>query len=899
MSINQSEFTMTERVDVDALHYIISNYDTDLSMYQNEFADSPEVQRERVGDLIPTLKKLMKKAGSTGVWECKYKKPNKIGWAEPIQCSLANIYRPLRNALVRNICDDLDMVNCVPRVLEGICIEEGIECPMLTEYNKNRDAILRKLIKKTKTNRDKVKRIFISLINGGKFLSWCKANKYQGHDEFVEQFAREMKTIQLELWDLHKEHHKWITRKQSTKKLSSHLVKYNNEKGSLIAFLTEDKTADIMACIQRCVEDENFSISTYMKDGFYVRKNKNREINRQFIDAIEESVMDEFPNYNIKLKVKPMTEFLVLPDKLDTLVIPDEKMRLFDVRWLGSKNTSYAHQKQYVEKFYASVRRPKHHFVYRSIDEDGEVIQIKIEKHDIKPVLQKLQCIGSDGKKTNFMAKWSMDCKMREYEMACYIPYNPEEDSDEVINPKFLNTFMGFNPVCTQEVFKNEKDHFTVENATKAFDDWKDVLYNMCGCDHLIFDYVLDWFASLIQTPRKRSTICPVFVGPKGCGKTWFYQVIEILIGKDNCFSTTNPDDLFGNHATGLFDILVLNINEMDAKDTRKYANQMKGIIDDTRTKNEKFMPMERKKLVFWAFATCNSLNFLYIDAGSGVRRWMPTMATDKYCINDAENPTQMKQFWKFMHQQKRNPYFIRCIYRFLMDRQVRRILNDAPKSEMYKNMISMQKPNIALLMQAFVESDVSSDCYYTKFATKLSNHQCNCIGVEKNSYFIANDELNKLGIIYGDTHGETKTIATAKQIKFQLKDKQFPHMSDRRVAINNKRKFGIVFHPEKIMQHLEKRHWASEEIKSQLEYDSDDEEMMNLIPAAPKAECRDKDMEALRRENEELKKRLKELEKLQRINKEMDIKVKNQEDSIMIGNRNIKIKKNIYGVKV
>jgi hypothetical protein len=112
--------------------------------------------------------------------------------------SLQGFSKKIRETLGYGIYHDIDMVNCHPVILIGICKDLNYQGSMtkLEYYTNNREDVLRSIIEHTECSRADAKILMLSLLYGGKASTWKKElGTNVPLPPFVVQYARELDTI--------------------------------------------------------------------------------------------------------------------------------------------------------------------------------------------------------------------------------------------------------------------------------------------------------------------------------------------------------------------------------------------------------------------------------------------------------------------------------------------------------------------------------------------------------------------------------------------------------------------------------------------------------------------------------------------------------------------------------
>ncbi len=100
----------------------------------------------------------------------------------------------IKSALCKDAYVDLDMVNAHPTFLEQILKDKGLECPILSNLNENRDKFFKKMEKKGLC-RDYCKILIMKLFYNGKVKTFCNEYNLKEEDipEFIHGLDKELK----------------------------------------------------------------------------------------------------------------------------------------------------------------------------------------------------------------------------------------------------------------------------------------------------------------------------------------------------------------------------------------------------------------------------------------------------------------------------------------------------------------------------------------------------------------------------------------------------------------------------------------------------------------------------------------------------------------------------------
>lgn len=228
---------------------------------------------------------------------------------------LFSIRREIRHTLARNEFEDIDIDNCHPVMLEQILINNNFKCPNLSDYIKNRNDwfdIVRKTFKIEKlVNGDKnlmkdiPKNLFIRILFGGGFNSWCKDYKIDENIKIpkkVKEFIEEVKVII-----------KFIASKNpllveavQKRKQEQGKVDYNLD-GSVCSFYLQEKECMILEEVFRYCKENNYiknNNCVLCADGLMISKKLYKV---ELLEELKQLIKNEF-KVDVNFSNKPMDQ---------------------------------------------------------------------------------------------------------------------------------------------------------------------------------------------------------------------------------------------------------------------------------------------------------------------------------------------------------------------------------------------------------------------------------------------------------------------------------------------------------------------------------------------------------------------------------------------------------------
>ena len=313
MSLNISETTFYEKINIKKLNYILNNcskyeaiiteQEKDMRRTDKNYNAYAVFQKIKENVFIPNelrdtdfaYLKITYKKGA---------KSNNIGrW----YCNKGIGLQPLCVSVRHSICDglwtDIDQVNSHPTILKNFIDRLNLKSPLLNECLEDREAFLAKVMKEEKCNRSTAKTLVIATINGKKYKS-----------KTLVKLADELEPIINHIINLDE---------------------YKDIKDFVVETYKDDKniSGKIISRILQVIEND--LLETYVD--FFTDKGLIKEYNDGYEVALifdglqlrmDERIDDELLNecrkysmektgYDIELKVKPFDSQLNFPENLE------------------------------------------------------------------------------------------------------------------------------------------------------------------------------------------------------------------------------------------------------------------------------------------------------------------------------------------------------------------------------------------------------------------------------------------------------------------------------------------------------------------------------------------------------------------------------------------------------
>ena len=444
--------------------------------------------------------------------------------------SLQMFSREIRNALGCDYYFDLDMHNAHPSILLKMCKDRNWVCDKLEFYVNNRQDVLDEVSKHYNTSNSGAKQIMNTMMYLGGIPLAVTETEY----DFLDLYRQEMFKIAENVKHAFSDHYKLVSKKKET----------NREKmSSCLSYVITTEEHKILMCINNYLESKGRNVDVLIYDGCLVRKLPNEvHMDEEIIKQCEEFITQK-TGYTIKLVVKPMISTLKFKTKINVQGVDykDGVLRNYDI------------VKPLFEETHLKLRNP---MSYCEIGKDGVIVMRK--KKEFKEVYENLWAQSKlTGEKGNFVEEWMKDPSIRTYDKMDLVP------PPKVCPPNVFNMWNGY---------AIDKIECESSGNYQPFIDLVSVLVSH-EKEHL--DYVVKWFAHLVQYPAEIIGIILTIIGEEGIGKNFCFHQFAKMIGNDYYFETADPEnDLFSKHAIARLNRFLICIDEGKKKDM--FANRDK-----------------------------------------------------------------------------------------------------------------------------------------------------------------------------------------------------------------------------------------------------------------------------------------------------------------------------------
>jgi len=295
------------------------------------------------------------------------------------------------------------------------------------------------------------------------------------------------------------------------------------------------------------------------------------------------------------------------------------------------------------------------------------------------------------------------------------------ETDDDKKKPKPTNPFdIWFNHIDRKDidriVFNPKGD--VEENE---FNIWKGFKYkkkndgDCCKIQHFLnhikhiwanddedtYNYILNWFSKLIQTPWKKNNICLVLHSIEGVGKSFILDMIGKIIGNDYYISTSNLKHILGDFNGDAEGKILVNLNETGMWYDKKIVGSFKEFITDNNIQiNKKGIQSYKIDNYCNTIITTNEDHIVNIN---GQDR--------RFNILECNNKKYNKQYY-----QKIADTNLQDLADYLYSRDISNYdSRDFVKSELHQQQVKKNMDSVELFYTALLEGDMIGDDYNIK----------------------------------------------------------------------------------------------------------------------------------------------------------------------------------------
>lgn len=245
------------------------------------------------------------------------------------------------------------------------------------------------------------------------------------------------------------------------------------------------------------------------------------------------------------------------------------------------------------------------------------------------------------------------------------------------------NKWTGFDKLCTMQFTTDEEIQMAEERIPVILFHLKEVISRG---NLVIYEFLLEFLASIVQTPWKKIHVVPVISGIQGAGKSMFFEYFAKIFGNHG-FCTPDSDLITHKfYGSELASMVFVVANETNFKNST-CANQLKNqITSDTRKSEKKFQDVKiQRDFVNMVWTSNDPLNSFPVERGTN-RRYFTVEA-------DGARANRPDYFTDLANAFEKDKYVgLRALYFFLKQRPLGNIdLNMPPHTEEKSDAIAAQ----------------------------------------------------------------------------------------------------------------------------------------------------------------------------------------------------------------
>jgi hypothetical protein len=148
-------------------------------------------------------------------------------------------------------------------------------------------------------------------------------------------------------------------------------------------------------------------------------------------------------------------------------------------------------------------------------------------------------------------------------------------DPSAAAPPRFYNLWRGFSVAPAPDLHSDER-------AARALDMFTEHAFkNVCRGSQPLFDWLMGYFAHMVQRPAEKPLVALVFRGGKGVGKNALIERVGALIGS-HFLLTSEERYLTGNFNAHLENLLMFALDEAFWSGNKRAEGVLKGLITGT-----------------------------------------------------------------------------------------------------------------------------------------------------------------------------------------------------------------------------------------------------------------------------------------------------------------------------
>ena len=716
-----NNYVCKEPVDIEFLELVLfSNEINKLTVHHT----SKQVWSNLIKQVVAYRDKLIK-----GVASVKYFIPENchgFGRVNPeLALSLGVFTRQLRHVLCKKNWIDIDIENAQPTLLYQFCLDQGLKCDTIKDYVLNREKFFEEVANtyifddgtplNTKVNgkwkyRDILKSLFIVMIFFGGFDRWRDDNKIHRNakiedSKLVYAFKQELTVISNTIMKHNETFFNLINMETKVKsKIDNKGEKqtYTNPLGRAMSIFLQDYERRVLDVVFKYMLDNKFIVNDEVilcYDGLMIPKKNYKDT---LLTALNIEVYNKL-GFNLTFTTKDMKEGDYIENNLNVYIPTEEEMRMFS-KEVFNKFETYYQKKKYFERFFYKIRHPLgiiQIYYDRKVEGDHKISlytytlpEFNNAFTDFRYIDYKIEGEDVIKKECKFIQDWYDDENIKTSQTLEFYPMNKTEDEMLEIAQTTdfkANLFTGYSNIVRNHALSEDKKDYVKY--------WRDLVLDLCEGNPKYAEYYENLLALKIQKPYTKIPIGIVMMGQQGAGKNKHIEPISIIIGERHFTTSSKVSDFWGEHAEGFLNKIIVNMNEVEGKDTMDLQGRMKSFITESDLQiNIKFQrPFKVQNRALLMMFT-NKVNPINIDVASGDRRWFVVKTAGKFL----DKLKYGAKYWSKLTVIFETPVFIYQLYNYLNGKDLSSFnaIRDRPITQTYLTMASLNIPKEVLFFE-------------------------------------------------------------------------------------------------------------------------------------------------------------------------------------------------------
>ena len=449
----------------------------------------------------------------------------------------------------------------------------------------------------------------------------------------------------------------------------------DNRTASFMAEILQTEEASCLLAMKESFERQGWSVDVLAYDGVMIRKQAGKELTDEILQTVMADI-ETATSYKLELARKEFECFEI------PMVAEDEAAK------------AYAEMKAEWEK---------NHFYFKPTNTIVEVATTGALAHydlaHARMCFNMWKLKGAE-KDEEFLAQWNGDGTRRIIDTLVY--KKPED-----CKPNEATIFFGFK-YETLEPCENKE----------AIDVFQGLLRAVCGDHEPTYNYLLRWFAHLIQKPFEKSGVCPILINKtQGTGKDTTCLWIKKILG--NHVAHYNDEEQFWEKFdTQKEGAILMYLEEVGSGASKKKSSELKARLTSDILK---IRPLGLKAYdvpnIGNYIMTTNMTDPVRIEGTD--RRFFPIYGSDRLRVVDEAS----RAWWDYFYTQSRisdaepNPAWLYPVGKFLESVDLTGFRpRDIPETEYKNEVVEMSETSEEAFIKQWTGENVPMNDLYEAY---------------------------------------------------------------------------------------------------------------------------------------------------------------------------------------